>query len=327
MTLIKRLSPPAESNGLSVIVNTWHHPADSLDLLPPFPENFSRDIAPVPCHSHNDYDRKVPLYTALAAGCTSVEADIWLRKGNDNKDVLLVGHSARALKEDRTLKHLYVDPLQRILENMNPKPGFVVLENDTVSGIFGKDPSTTLVLLLDFKSDPEALWPVVQIALQSLRDMNWLSYWDTKSKTITIRPITIVATGETRFQDVISNTTYRDVFFDAPLGDIANPIYDTSNSYYASSSVKNAVGNIWFGRFSGKQIETIGKQIGEAESKGLKSRYWGTVNWPIGWRDYVWKTLVEKGVSVLNVDAVEEAARWDWGVCIVAGLVLCGYGG
>jgi hypothetical protein len=33
---------------------------------------------PVGCHSHNDYWRRVPLYSALQAGCIGVEADVWL---------------------------------------------------------------------------------------------------------------------------------------------------------------------------------------------------------------------------------------------------------
>jgi hypothetical protein len=74
--------------------------------------NATRNDLPIPCHSHNDYRRTVPLFDALSAGCTSVEADIWLT-GNDTE--LYVGHNRRSLSEKRTLRSLYLDPLIEIL--------------------------------------------------------------------------------------------------------------------------------------------------------------------------------------------------------------------
>lgn len=82
---------------------------------------------------------------------------------------------------------------------------------------------------------------------------------------------------------------------------------------------------MWFGRFSSKQLDTIRTQVGAAAEKGLKSRYWDTVAWPISWRDYTWRILVGRGVGMLNVDDLVEASRWNWNWCVVAGLVLCGY--
>ena len=34
-----------------------------------------------PFHSHNDYWRDLPFYSALRAGAVSVEADVWLING------------------------------------------------------------------------------------------------------------------------------------------------------------------------------------------------------------------------------------------------------
>lgn len=42
------------------------------------PGGLARDIPSKRIHSHNDYWRDVPLYTALSHGVTSVEADVWL---------------------------------------------------------------------------------------------------------------------------------------------------------------------------------------------------------------------------------------------------------
>ena len=66
-------------------------------------------------HSHNDYWRDVPLYTALSYGVISVEADVWLVNGT-----LYIGHEIQALTPNRTFDGLYIEPLVQILTNSNP---------------------------------------------------------------------------------------------------------------------------------------------------------------------------------------------------------------
>jgi hypothetical protein len=73
----------------------------------------TRDVVPIPCHSHNDYWRSNPLFDAISAGCTSIEADIWLIS-NDTE--LYVGHDRGSLSEGRTLRALYLDPIAKLLD-------------------------------------------------------------------------------------------------------------------------------------------------------------------------------------------------------------------
>jgi len=70
-------------------------------------------------HSHNDYWRDVPLYTALSYGVVSVEADVWLVNGT-----LYIGHEVQALTPNRTFDGLYIQPLVQILRNANPDTAF-----------------------------------------------------------------------------------------------------------------------------------------------------------------------------------------------------------
>src|SRR3954470_22936373 len=58
-------------------------------------------------HAHNDYEHARPLFDALDHGFCSVEADVFLAGGK-----LLVGHTPRDLRPDRTLEALYLDPLR-----------------------------------------------------------------------------------------------------------------------------------------------------------------------------------------------------------------------
>ncbi|TGO67292.1 hypothetical protein BOTNAR_0045g00360 [Botryotinia narcissicola] len=285
LTLARPTTPRFLLNRASTIINDWTAPKDSLNLLSPWDPDFTQGIIPIPCHSHNDYMRAVPLFEALAAGCTSIEADIHLSTQAESRD-LLVGHNTNSLTQERTLQSLYIGPLLEILENINER---ITVSNDTVkdwNGVFQSRPSTTLTLLLEFKSDGIELWPHVIQQLESLRIKGWLTYWDSSSG-IHWAPIIIVASGNAHFDVLKANTTYRDIFYDAPLTDISNPIYNITNSYYASTSITKALGTQWPWRFSSAQLHRISSQITAANEKGLKARYWNTPAWPITFQDYI----------------------------------------
>lgn len=313
LTLIDRLRPSVPSNGLQRIVQTWKRPSDSVTALNPWPKDFSQGITPVPCHSHNDYWRSVPLYEAIAAGCTGVEADVWL-DGNS----LLVGHRKNSLSSDRTLNSLYVDPLTTMLTNLNTNSS----TNNSV-GIFDLDPTATLTLLIDIKTDGNATWPVILHQLAPLISGGWLSYWNGTSKKLTRGPITVVGTGNTLFDQVVAEHD-RYVFFDAPLNEISqNSTYTAENSYYASVSLKKAVGTVWAWGPTEDQKQTMEKMITAASERGLVSRFWSIPSWPVSLRMKLWRFLVDNKIGMLNVDDVVQATRWNWDWCIVAGLVLC----
>ena len=312
--LLKRLAPSIKHSGLQHIVDTWEEPQAAKAFHFDWRDDFSRDIVPKSCHSHNDYWRSVPLYAALAAGCTSIEADIWLTEDGE----LRVSHSWESTTSDRTLKSLYIDPLLNIVEQRNAT---TASEPDKKTGVFDMDPGATTILLIDFKSDPAATWPVLLSQLGPLRSKDWLTYYD--GSTLHTGPLTIVGTGNAPF-NLIQSMTSRYIFFDAPLLAVSDDQYNTKNSYYASAALSDAVGKLWFASMSSKQVGTVKQQIEAASAKGLKSRYWGTPSWPIGKRDEIWEALMSMGVGVLNVDDLVSATTWNWGFCVVAGIALCG---
>lgn len=89
------------SDNINDYFSAWGRPGTSSEGLSWYPTDFTRDIIPIRCHSHNDYWRKVPLFSAIRAGCISVEADVWHFK---NDDTLYVGHSTSksTLKKELT---------------------------------------------------------------------------------------------------------------------------------------------------------------------------------------------------------------------------------
>lgn len=296
---------------------------DSNDLAH-WPTDATRDIIPVACHSHNDYWRPVPLSSAIKAGCISVEADVWLID-----EELYVGHSTSALTPNRTLKSLYVNPLVDLLEKQNPLTRFHPSKDYPLQGVFDTDPSQTLVLLIDFKTSGLETWPYVVFHLSPLRERGYLSYYN--GAEVVKGPVTVVATGDAPFDLLTSNTTYRDIFFDAPLDQMADEDigtadnaehvtpsvsiphrYNPTNSYYASVSFKESIGFPWRFHITSEQLNLIRAQINGAHRRGLKVRYWGTPSWPRSLRNHVWSVLEREGVDVLNVDDLRSATTKDW---------------
>lgn len=295
----------------------WDNSKSPTSNLTHHPTGFSSEVIPIPCHSHNDYQHHVPLYEALSAGCRSFEADVWLLGSGDE---LHVGHSRSSLTAARTLRNLYLNPIAQILTQQNQVP---VVSGDKPSapagkhGIFDASPSTALTLLIDIKSNGTATFPVLQNHLEPLRSRGWLTHYN--GSTVVPGLVTVVASGNTPFSLITKNTTYRDIFYDAPLdvlageGDLANStLYTAENSYYASVAFPLAIGKPWLGKLSTEQVWKIRRQIKEATERGLKSRYWDTPSWPISVRDHIWNVLEMEGVGVLNVDDLESVSKQKW---------------
>lgn len=195
---------------LDSILDNWGEIGESSEGLSHWPTDFSRDVKPIACHSHNDYWRKVPLYSALHAGCTGVEADVWLFD-----EELYVGHSLPSLTPNRTLNSLYINPLLDILEKQNPVSSFHPTIDSPPNGVFDIAPLESLVLLIDYKTSGKPLHPYVLRQLEPLRQRGYLTYFN--GTDVVRGPVTIVATGNAPFDLLMQNSTYRDVFFDAPL--------------------------------------------------------------------------------------------------------------
>ncbi|KAI0490495.1 hypothetical protein F4859DRAFT_508297 [Xylaria cf. heliscus] len=294
----------------------WGKPGTGTERLAWYPTDFLRDVIPVPCHSHNDYWRKVPVFSALHAGCTGIEADVWLF---DNDPELYVGHDRAALTPYRTFQSLYVNPLVEILTQNNPQ---TPLYNETRRGVFDTDPDQAIVLLVDLKTDGTKTLSRVQAQLEPLRAGNWLSY--VENGVVYQRQVTVVGTGRTPFDMLEQNSTYRDIFFDAPLGELyedpdmpdaleeSGPFkYNVTNSFYASVNFKRAVGSVW-SSLDERQLRLIRGQIKGAHRRGLKVRYWNTPAWPVSLRNKIWHTLVAEGADILNVDDLKAATRRRW---------------
>jgi hypothetical protein len=287
-------------------------------------QDFIHNANPVPVHSHNDEQRRIPLFEALASGCISVEADVHFVKGD-----LLIGHSSRRLRRESNLRNMYLEPLQRMLVKQNA----IVSADESPRGVFNKDPSRSVVLLVDLKSAGSETFAELYQQLQPLRELDYLTYWNGTNRVA--RPLTIVATGKTSFESVTAlSEDHRDIFWDAHLERLPSKLddfsvdppvfkYNQSNSHYASTKYRNAL-------FRGRTIahheymdlpetpqteDVAASQLEQAASRGLLSRYWDVPANPPNLREIVWRSLVEEKVDLINMDdmgAVRDRAR-GWG--------------
>ena len=105
----------SDADQYNTYLRNWGKPGQVGEGLADYPTDATRGVLPVPCVSHNDYWRRVPLFAALHSGCSSVEADVWLLDGEDE---LLIGHNTASLTRERTFRSLYIDPLVELLDKM-----------------------------------------------------------------------------------------------------------------------------------------------------------------------------------------------------------------
>ncbi|KAL2866261.1 uncharacterized protein BJX67DRAFT_356072 [Aspergillus lucknowensis] len=301
------LAYPAKAVGGSselqnILKNTHKSPAYN------YPTDFTRGIVPIPVHSHNDYWRDVPFYTALSNGCISVEADVWLYDGT-----LYVGHDESSLTEERTFESLYINPILDVVERQNPKSRF--LTAPTNNGVFDTSTDQTLYLFVDSKTSGPETFEAVIAALEPLREKGYLTTLK-NNKTLTEGPVTVIGTGNTPY-DMVGPVGDRDYFYDGPLATLSeaeNAGITSLISPIASTSFSSAVGELSLGDsqavLSDEQLDTLRSQISFAKEKGILARYWDTPAYPIRARNLLWMTLLDEGVGLLNADDLAAAAEY-----------------
>jgi glycerophosphoryl diester phosphodiesterase len=238
---------------------------------------------PVPLihvHAHNDYEHTHPLFDALACGICSVEADIHLVDGK-----LLVAHSRSQVKPDRTLQSLYLDPLrQRVRDN-----GGRVYRN-----------GPTVVLLIDFKNDPEKMYPVLRDVLRQYADI--LTTWeDKKEKPGAVKAI---MTGDHPTVDVLSAEKTRYAALDGTLEALeSNP--PASLVPWMSSEWGKTFR--WRGKdeFPAAEQRKLHQIVEKAHAQHRQVRFWGAPD-----NVQTWKVLRAAGVDLINTDDLRGAQRF-----------------
>lgn len=123
-------------------------------------------------HAHNDNLHDRPLFDALAAEFTSVEADVYLVG-----DQLVVGHDPDDPRPARTLQALYLDPLRERIRQRG--------------GVHRAD-ERHFQLLVDVKTEAESTWAVLDRVLAEYDD---ILRTHSPADTVVDRPVSLVVSG------------------------------------------------------------------------------------------------------------------------------------
>ena len=204
-----------------------------------YPVN-AQEYSTARAHSHNDYEQASPFQLAFIEKYGSIEADIHLQNGE-----LYVAHDAKAIRAERTLKHLYLDPLNSV-QPTNRK----------------------LQLLIDVKTEAIATLDTLISVLK-------------KYPTIIHNPdITIVISGNRPPEASYTNYPLF-IWMDGRTG-INYSTAALSRIALISASIQQYAGTAW--PPDTRAEEQIRKAITDAHAVGKPIRFWATPDTPDAWK-------------------------------------------
>lgn len=224
-------------------------------------------------HAHNDYEHERPLLDALDHGFRSIEADIHLIDGE-----LLVAHDREDTVPGRTLQSLYLDPLSdRIRRNGG--------------SVYGE--GTTLILLVDVKSEAEPTYAVLRAVLREYGDIVTTYAGDEATE----RAVTVVVSGN-RAREAMLDEEIRYAAYDGRPQDLT----EHANAPPAFIPLVSAP---WYGisawrgegplpELDRKRLRTL---VRSAHGQGRMLRFWATADTAT-----VWEALVEENVDLIGAD-------------------------
>ncbi len=231
-------------------------------------------------HSHNDYQRPKPLWDAVENGFISIEVDIHLVNGS-----LLVGHDEEDLRDDQTLKSLYLNPLREY-----------ILRHD--GWIYPN--KHQLILFVDIKSGAQPTYKVLGGVLAQYSDIV-TAYYNNKVEE---KPIKVIISGN-RPRETMIKERVRFATYDGRLSDLneVNP-----------SNFIIVISDNWEDHFSWRGDRTISANDREklirivqtVHEKGYRIRFWKVPSNSRSVRKAAWDELLSAGVDLVNTDHLEE---------------------
>ncbi len=229
--------------------------------------------------SHNDEAHPRPLLDALDHGFCNIEADVWLVDGQ-----LFAAHDRRAVKPDRTLKALYLDPLaERIRENGGR--------------LYPHGPPG--LLMIDVKSDARETYRVLRDLLGSYT--NILTEF-TPTRTIT-NALTVILSGN-RATEMLATEPRRYAAIDGRLPDLNT---DASPHLIPLVSDNWTLHFRWRGQVPLPEAERqkLQQLVERAHQQGRRIRFWAAPDNPAGWQE-----LSQCGVDLINTDHLSGLKDW-----------------
>ena len=230
------------------------------------------DPAPlIRAHAHNDYEHPRPLLDALACGFGSIEADVHLVDGR-----LLVAHDRKAVKPERTLEALYLDPLR---ERVKQNGGRVYRSGPTI------------ILLIDVKSEAVATYEALHAVLKNYAAM--LTVF--RDGVTTPGAITVIVSGS-RAPAVMAAQALRYAAMDGRIDDL-NGQTAPALIPLVSDNWQKVFSWRWTGPIPADEARKLQALVEQAHAQGRQLRFWNTPDNPA-----TWSVLYGAGVDLINTD-------------------------
>ena len=230
------------------------------------------DPAPlIRAHAHNDYEHPRPLLDALACGFGSIEADVHLVDGR-----LLVAHDRKAVKPERTLEALYLDPLR---ERVKQNGGRVYRSGPTI------------ILLIDVKSEAVATYEALHAVLKNYAAM--LTVF--RDGVTTPGAITVIVSGS-RAPAVMAAQALRYAAMDGRIDDL-NGQTAPALIPLVSDNWQKVFSWRWTGPIPADEARKLKALVEQAHAQGRQLRFWNTPDNPA-----TWSVLYAAGVDLINTD-------------------------
>ena len=235
-------------------------------------------VVPLPnAHAHNDYEHPRPLIDALENGFISVEADVFLIDG-----VFYVYHDLPAiLDQKRTLEHLYLKPLKKIIE-----------KND---GYVYPGYEDFFYLMIDIKSEALPAYQQLKGLLGKYRSFISTVRQGEEEKT---KPVKVFLSGSISggpHENIIREDMLLAAVDGRPddLGKgIAARVMPVVSDHYRKFLSWNGKGVV-----NEKEKKKLQAFVNQAHTEGKKVRLWGAPDIP-----KVWAFLLDNGVDLINTD-------------------------
>lgn len=235
-----------------------------------------RVTVPIPAHAHNDYMHECPLFDALEHGFRSIEADVFTRG-----DSLYVAHDRRDIKEGRTLRELYLEPLKEYLSG------------DTK---YIYDRAFPLILLVDIKDNGLTTYKLLDHILNDFEEILCRV-----SEGVYIPGGVMVVVSGNRPIEYMQDQTRRLAFVDGRMSDLTEGyapllmplISDRWTKYFS-----------WMGKgdMPEKDRGQLEMYVQHAHQNDQLIRFWATPDSSGKERKAVWTELQEAGVDLINTD-------------------------
>ena len=231
-------------------------------------------------HAHNDYEHERPLFDALDHNFKSVEADIWLVDGE-----LVIAHDpedvSQAAQEGRTLRSLYLEPLQT-----------VVTQNG--GSVYRGDPDY-FTLLVDIKSEAASTYLALHEELRDYEGM--LTRFGPRG--VRDGAVTAIVSGN-RPRELMQQQRVRYAAYDGRLSDLGVATDQTFVPLISDNWTRNFT---WTGDgpMPSKERKKLRSIVETAHANGQRVRFWETPE-VSPQREAVWRELLAAKVDYINTD-------------------------